>query len=391
MIVTIVADVFGTANNGTTIAALNLIRTLTQKGHSVRVLCPDKDKKSQKGFYVVPTLNFGPFQPIVDHNGVVLAKPDKMTIVRALKDVDEVHIMMPFPLGRATVKVAKRLGIPVSAGFHVQAENVTAHFFNLINNKAINHLVYVEFYRHFYRYVDAIHYPTQFIRDEFERQTHHKTAGYVISNGVSSDFHSFPVERDPELKGKFVILCTGRFSKEKRQTILIKAMTYSRHKDEIQLVFAGEGPRLQQMQRCAKRYGVSPLFRFFDRSQLVKMINMSDLYVHTSQIEIEAISCLEALSCGVVPVINDSPKSATRYFALGKDNLFKLNSSKDLAERIDYWFEHPEERKKQSQDYLHYCDQFNFDRCMDRMEKMIIDVSQLRKKPVDSTIGEPKK
>jgi hypothetical protein len=57
--------------------------------------------------------------------------------------------------------------------------------------------------------------------------------------------------------------------------------------------------------------------------ELVKMINMSDLYVHTSEVEIEAISCLEALSCGIVPVINDSSKSATRTFALSEKNLFQ--------------------------------------------------------------------
>lgn len=381
MIVTVVADVLGVPNNGTTIAALNLIRSLTEKGHTVRVVCPDKEKRGRQGFYIVPTLQFGPFQPIVDHNGVVLAKGDAMTIGRAIHDADEVHIMMPFAIGRETVRIANHMGIPVSAGFHVQAENVSAHFFNLITSKTVSHLIYLNFWKHFYCHVDAIHYPTQFIRDEFERAIGRGTNGYVISNGVSSVFHHLTIARLPELRDKFVILCTGRYSKEKEQTLLIKAVALSSHKDEIKIVFAGEGPRLKKMKQCAARCGIDPLFRFYERDELVKIINMCDLYVHTSEIEIEALGCLEALNCGLVPVINDSPDSATRYFALTPQNLFKMNDYRDLAKKIDYWYEHPEEKARLAIRYSAYCGQFDFDRCMDKMEAMIAATSQIAKKP----------
>ena len=41
MNITVVCDVLGEANNGTTLAALNLINSLKQKGHKVNVICPD--------------------------------------------------------------------------------------------------------------------------------------------------------------------------------------------------------------------------------------------------------------------------------------------------------------------------------------------------------------
>ena len=40
-------------------------------------------------------------------------------------------------------------------------------------------------------------------------------------------------------------------------------------------------------------------------------------------------------------MISNSPRSATRYFALSERNLFRCNDSDDLVERIDYWLEHP--------------------------------------------------
>lgn len=382
MIVTIVADVLGESNNGTTIAAKNLITTLTSRGHTVRVICPDRDKVGKNGYFIMPTVTFGPFQPIVDHNGVVLSKGDPIQIGRAIHDADEVHIMMPFAVGRATVKIANHMGIPVSAGFHVQAENVTAHFFNLMSSRGVNRLVYKNFYDHFYKYVDAIHYPTEFIRDTFESAVGKKTPGYVISNGVSDDFHPIPgLKRAPEIEGKFIILCTGRFSKEKKQTLLIKAAALSKHKDDIQIIFAGEGPRLKEMIKCAHKYGVQPFYHFFDRETLVQAINLSDLYVHTSAVEIEAISCLEALSCGIVPLINDSKDSATRYFALHEDNLFDYNDCRDLAKKIDYWYEHPEEKKARAAEYEKFTGRFNFSRCMDEMETMIEETAKKRHEP----------
>ncbi len=380
MLVTVIADVFGQANNGTTIAALHLISALKKAGHEVRVVCPDQDKKDKKDFYIVNTYWTGPFQPIFDKNGVSLAKPDRKTLEEAIEGSDIVYTMMPFATARKAVEIAKEKGLPVASGFHVQAENVTAHFFNLMDSKITNKLVYKNFWKHFYKNIDAIHYPTQFIRDTFEKAVNQKTPGYVISNGISKDFKRIEVKRTPELEGKFVILMSGRYSKEKKQTLLIKAVAKSKYKDKIQIVFAGSGPRLNQMKTCAKKHGVTPIYRFFQKDELIQYLNMSDLYVHTSEIEIEAISCLEALSCGLVPLINNSPRSATKTFALDKMCLFKLNDVNDLAKKIDYWYEHPSEKEKVSKEYISYCKQFDFDDCMAKMVKMVEETAEKGKK-----------
>lgn len=100
------------------------------------------------------------------------------------------------------------------------------------------------------------------------------------------------------------------------------------------------------MKRCAEKHGIKPIYRFFQKDELIKYLNMSDLYVHTSEIEIEAISCLEALSCGLVPLINNSPKSATRTFALDEKCLFRLNDANDLAKKSIIGLNTQKKRKK---------------------------------------------
>ncbi len=384
MIITVVCDVLGEENNGTTIAAMNFIRSLRGKGHEVRILCPDADKIKEKGYYVVPKLNLGPLNGYVAKNGVCIAKCDCDVINRALEGADVVHIMTPFLLGTKAMKRAKEIGIPVTAGFHCQAENFTSHIF-LRNSKLANNTTYRVFYRNFYRYVDAVHYPTEFIRDTFEKEGR-KTNAYVISNGVNKTFVPEVSTKPDEYKDKFIILFTGRYSKEKSHKILIDAVEKSEFAEKIQLVFAGDGPLKEKLMKQSEKLPNKPLFKFFSRKELLSIINCADLYVHPAEIEIEAIACLEAISCGVVPVISNSPRSATRFFALDKKNLFRCNDSTDLAEKIDWWLSHSEERAERSREYLGYTKQFDQDVCMDRMEQMLYDVIGAEKGDINGAV-----
>ena len=60
MNILVVCDVLGEENNGTTIAAMNLIRYLQAQGENVRVLTADETKMGKEGYFVVPTKSLGP-------------------------------------------------------------------------------------------------------------------------------------------------------------------------------------------------------------------------------------------------------------------------------------------------------------------------------------------
>ena len=379
MIVTVACDVLGNENNGTSTAAMNLIRYLKSKGHEVRVICPDADKKGEPGYYVVPSMNFHVFNDYVAKNGVTIAKPDMDVIMSAVDGSDVVHVMMPFFIGHYACKYAVEKGIAVTAGFHCQAENLTNHFF-LMNIQAANKLAYKEFYKLLYKYCDCIHYPSQFICDTFEKRVG-PTNHYIISNGVGKEFRYMPdIKKPEEYKDKIVILFTGRYSREKSHKVLIDGVSNSKYKDKIQLILAGSGPQRDNLIKYAqKKLNIQPVFKFFSHDELVRVINYSDLYVHPAEIEIEAISCVEAISCGKTPIISDSERSATRHFALSEKNLFKCNDSVDLAAKIDYWIEHPDEREECSKQYIGFSKQFSFDSCMERMEQMLFDAVKIKK------------
>ena len=370
MKITIACDVLGAENNGTTIAGMNLIRSLKAKGHEVKVVCPDEDKRGQDGFYIVKKYNFGPLNGYIEKNGVALAKPDEDTLREAITGADVVHVLVPFAVGHAAAEMATEMGIPVTAGFHCQAENFTNHIF-LMNSELANRAVYKFFWRHVYRMCTAIHYPTKFICDVFENEVG-PTPHYIISNGVNKSFRYTPTEKPEAFRDKFVIVFTGRYSREKSHGVLIDAVAKSKYADKIQLVLAGKGPLEEKIRAyAAEKLPVQPVFQFYSRSELIDVLCSADLYVHPAEIEIEAISCLEAISCGLVPVIANSPRSATRYFALSDNNLFDYNNPDSLAAKIDFWIENPEEKRRAREQYIGYSEQFDFDTCMDRMENML--------------------
>ncbi|MBO4762264.1 MAG: glycosyltransferase, partial [Lachnospiraceae bacterium] len=109
------------------------------------------------------------------------------------------------------------------------------------------------------------------------------------------------------------------------------------------------------------------------RTQLARIINYADLYCHPAEIEIEAIACLEAISCGLVPIINNSPRCATKAFALDERSLFKYNDYRDLARKIDFFLEHEDIRQEYSKRYLASPYAESQTECMIRMRKMLTD------------------
>ncbi|MCQ2317702.1 MAG: glycosyltransferase [Bacteroidales bacterium] len=373
MNITIICEVFGEANNGTTIAALNLISYLKKKGHNVKVVCPDEDKRGLEGYYILPKQNLGALiNWRIRVNDIVLAKFDRKIIYEAVKDADIVHVMLPLFTSRRTSKYIEKLGIPITAGFHAQAENFSNQI-AMQNVKLVNKLIYHWYDGNIFRRAQAIHYPTQFIRDIFENEIKRKTNGYVISNGVNKMFKPKPGPKPEQFKDKYCILFTGRLSAEKSHMVLLEAVHKSKYNDKIQLIFAGNGRTEAPIRKYSAKHLVNqPVVDFFSREKLLEIINFCDLYCHPAEVEIEAIACLEAISCGLVPVIANSPKCATKGFAIDERSLFKVNDSTDLARKIDYFIEHPEEKAELSSKYLKESVNYDQDECMRQMEEMFL-------------------
>lgn len=369
MKIAIISDVLGEENNGTTITTKRLIENMKKRGHEVEVVSPLKT--DEPGYHTLKTRSFFPFDKYVAKNGVELAKPDKDILTKVISECDVAHILLPFKTGQAAIKIANQLGKPVTTAFHAQAENVTAHF-GLKNFKPANDFIYWRFLRKFYCHAKYVHCPSPFIANEIKKHGYNMDLR-VISNGVNPLYQKRHVEKPEHLKDKFCILFIGRLSKEKRHDLLIDAVALSKHEKNIQIIFAGHGPLKEKLTNYGKKLTNQPIIGFYPKEQLVDVINYCDLYTHPSDIEIEAIACLEAITCGKVPVISNSKKSATNAFAISEHNLFEAGNPQSLADKIDFLIENPDKLKQLEQQYADYAKQFALDHCMDKMEQMFVD------------------
>ena len=361
----IVCDVFSGTNNGTTVSCRNFVQQLRLRGHEVRVITTGEPGE---GLYIVPGYTHNLAATIASWNGIVFGKADDAVIQRALDGADIVHVYMPFPLAKRVRKLASVRHIPCTAAFHVQPEDVTYNL-GLDKCSCLANQIYKWVRDYFYTDYTHIHCPSRFIANELER-TGYKAKLHVISNGVNEIFRYNPIPKIPQLKGKFCILMVGRLSKEKRQDVLIKACCLSKYANSIQLILAGHGPKEEKFRRMARKLPNPAIFGFYPQTELANLMNMCDLYVHASDVEIEAISCIEAFACGLVPVIANSRISATTQFALCEQSLFKAGNPKDCAAKIDYWIEHPEEKKRMAQQYVAASEQYRLGSCIDSMVSM---------------------
>lgn len=373
MKITLVADVYSAQNNGTSITARRLVESMKDRGHEV-VVVSDYNGENQDGitYVVLNKRKFPVFNEYIEkNNGVTFAEPDEEKLTEAIKGSDIVHFLLPFKLSKAGISVARSLKVPYTSAFHCQPENITSHV-GMMHRKLPNKLIYKKFLKSFYKDVQFIHCPSQFIAGQL-KENGYKSETRVISNGVISEFCPKPVEKPDELKDKICILFVGRFSKEKRHDLLIKAAAKSKYADKIQLIFAGNGPLKDKLAKKSRKLKNAPIMKLCTKEELSFIENYCDLYVHASDMEIEAISCIEAFTCGLVPVISDSKKTATKQFALSQDNLFKHGSAKSLASKIDFWLDNPQAKAEASAKYAEYAKQFAIDKCMDKMEQMFLD------------------
>ena len=366
MKILIVIDQYDGANNGTTISARRFVENLRKRGNEVRVISTGKEEKEKyrvDKIHLMPVVN-----KIVTSQGMEFAKADENKLTEAINWAEVVHFYMPFLLSIRGMKIAQKLNKPMTSAFHVQPENIT-YSIGLGKKEKVNDKIYTVFRDTFFNKFNHIHCPSKFIANELKK--HGYTAKlHVISNGIEPDWKYNKIDKPEELNDKIVITMVGRLSGEKRQDVLIEAVKQTKYVDKIQLIFAGKGPKENYYKKLGEQLKNKPIFEFCEKEKLQNILAYTDLYIHTSDAEIEAISCIEAIATGLVPIIAKSDKSATSQFALDERSMIEAGNSKELAEKIEYWLDNEEERKRMEKEYVKNAEKYRIEKSMEKIEEM---------------------
>jgi glycosyltransferase involved in cell wall biosynthesis len=167
----------------------------------------------------------------------------------------------------------------------------------------------------------------------------------VITNGVDieavqsaeacewSIYSSAQIDREASVVGT-----VGMLIEQKNHETLLKALNQLVHEqgENVELVLAGTGPRLEHLQNLAKRHDIEDKTHFLgylSRDRVYKLLHEIDCYAMPSRWEGFSASVLQAMAAGVPCVLSEIPSFMTQY-PESVAMFHEANSETDLAESI---------------------------------------------------------
>jgi len=354
----------GAVKNGGAMSARRFVSALRSR-MDVTVVTTGEAKKASADHILLPSFYVPGFKKVMRDMGFPFAWPKGEVLSEVFRVADVVHVQFPFPLGIRAATLAKRLAKPVTAGFHVQPENI---LYNIgIHSPRISAATYRFFLRSLYNKADLVVCPSQFALDELLRHGLRSPA-QVISNGIADGYRPERAERPEPHRDRLLVLAVGRLAREKRLDVVIEGVRRSRHAGRIQLVVTGRGPEAGRVAALGRTLPLPAEVTFVPDEELLRLFHTADLLLHASEVELEGMAVLEALGCGLPALVADAPLSAARQFAASPDFLFAPGDPDDLARHLDLLLEHPEKVAAARARCLELRDDFAFERSVERLE-----------------------
>ena len=382
------------STNGTTASCLRFAKELEKKGHEITIIgCDRIIGEKYHRYFGLPKYKFPLADKAIVKDGFIMCKMIYKTLEEAIEGQDVVHTFLPFKLSNVCRLLAQERGIAVTTAFHIVPQNCTAAI-HLGWSKLINGTVLYFFKRYLYNQVRYVHCPSKMAAEVLKKHQAKYCVPRIISNGVTPFFKKLNnVKKPSQFADKFIVCMSGRLADEKRQDLIIKAVARSKYNDKIQVILCGQGPNHDIYLRLAKRKKLAnPLqIKFCSHEELRETMNYIDLYIHASDYEIEGISCMEAITCGAVPLISNHRLCATKDFAIDEKCLFKHGSSKDLAKKIEYFYDHPEEVARLKKAYEEESKKYEVSLQVDALEQMFIDAYNETKEKKDLPHQRPRR
>lgn len=369
MHIVIVIDSYNDANGGT-IATKRLVKELRTRGHKVSIISAIHEDPSDPDFYQVKGFVLPGTEASQENMKFLFGRNDKKVFRQVMKDADLIQIQFPFLMAIGAAKSARRLGKPLVGAFHVQPQNIMAAMGK--TSKVLERILWASFKFLLFKRVPVIATPSQFAADLLKSEGV-KARMFPISNGIPTEYYKDHAVRPDWFGDKMVLLNIGRHAYEKRQILLIEAVSRSKHASQIQLILAGRGERTAEMEALAEKLPVKPVIRYITPEEKFLFLNTADLYVLGSIVELESLSCLEAIGCGLPVLVSDSKYSAASQFALDERFKFRSDDADDLARQIDYWFENRDELRSEVMKtrVLEEAEKYRFAKAVDEYESFI--------------------
>lgn len=296
----IVTETYPPEVNGVALTVHGLETGLRQRGHAVSVVrprqpgdaAPADDTLLVRGARLprYPGLKFG------------LPATRRLVAQWRAAPPDAIYVATEGPLGWSAVRAARRLGIPVTTGFHTRFDEYMRDYgLRFLEHTALRWM------RRFHNGADATLVPTRELADFLRSQGFH----HVVRLARAVDAQHFsPSRRDDALRAQWglgpddlAVIYVGRIAAEKNLDLSVRAFRAIRQaQPTAKFVWVGDGPLRERLAQAHPDFVFCGVQR---GDALARHFASGDLFLFASHSETFGNVTLEAMASGVPTVAFD--------------------------------------------------------------------------------------
>jgi len=376
--------------NGCAMFTQRLAQNLAKEGHDVAVIAPaakfgDEIEVDKYGVRVY-RLRSIPIK-MIHPNFRVITKPDIYPAIKKIMlefEPDIVHIQNHFSLGKACIKAAKKLDIPVMGTNHFMPDNLVQFVPGFIRSTAVK-VMWKDFLK-VYNKLDYVTAPSKAAVDMLYDVGYKKEAA-IISNGIEVDkFKKRPVSDKLLKKYRLsknisTFISVGRIEKDKNLDLVLEAFSLFTKKKKGQLILVGVGKNEKEFKRLAKLLKLGNKVVFTGKisdEELEEIHSLADVYVGAGTAELQGIAVMEGMASGL-PVLAVNAVALPELVEHGANGyLFELEV-KDLADKMLEIVEDEERLKKMAKRSLEIISKHDKAETIKQFEKVYEEVIAKKK------------
>lgn len=336
------SEVYWPMVSGVSLTLLRTVEALQRRGHGARVYAPTYPLPA--GMPERPDVHRSPGAPFFLDPNIQWGAPrleDILADLRAFRP-DVIHVLTEFAMGRAGVRAARALGVPLVASAHTDYDQYAPHYgMHWLTDLGWSYL------RRHYRSAATVLVPSEAFAERLRARGILHLGRW--SRGV--DTREFaPTHRSEAYRasvgcgpGDLLVTCVGRLAPEKGLPTLLAAWErLAAVRGSARLVLVGGGIMEDNLRR-EQRPGVV-LTGTLRGADLATAYASADLFVLASTTETFGNVLLEAMASGLGCVATDA--GGITEFARHGDNcvLVAPNNPEVLAERLATLLADPERR-----------------------------------------------
>lgn len=309
----IVSETYPPEINGVALTVHSLAAGLAARGHSIDLIRPRQSApyRDEPGINALDVRGGA----LPRYPGLRFGLPAGRTLREhwSRQRPDAVYVATEGPLGWSAVRTAKRMGIPISSGFHTRFDQYASHYGVGVLTPLVR-----GYLRRFHMRAVATLVPTNALALELHAMG--ISNARLLRRAVDTQlFH--PDRRDEALRASWgadaatpVVLYVGRIAAEKNLDLAVQAFQAVRQQvPQARYVWVGDGPARAALQEAHPDF----IFAGMQRDEaLARHVASADLFPFPSLSETFGNVIIEALAAGL-PVVAYAEGAAREHLVDG--------------------------------------------------------------------------